>query len=59
MKIVLSVSFRYKVGLKRFTPLKLFTTTASEYKCIPKGSDVSGNQVRKSSEIPITIHKGC
>lgn len=36
-KIVWSMSFRYKIGLKSFILLKLFTIGASEYKCTPKG----------------------
>lgn len=42
--------FRYKIGLKSFILLKLFTTGAAEYKCTPKGSEAQGSHMKENKK---------
>lgn len=49
-KIVLSMPFRYKIGLKSFILLKLFTIGTSEYKCTPKISGAQGNHRKENKK---------
>lgn len=45
-QIMLSIPFRYKIGLKSFILWKLYTVGVSECKCTPNGSEAYGSHMK-------------